>query len=40
MLFCKWWEKPIEEVEEDAQEVCLREGRTCTTCPYVGEKDE
>lgn len=25
--FCKWWDKPLEEVEEDAQEVCLNEGR-------------
>lgn len=36
MLYCKWWEKPLEDVEEDAQEVCLHEGRACTNCSYIG----
>lgn len=35
--FCKWWDKPLEEVEEDAQEVCLKEGRACTACSYLEE---
>lgn len=38
--FCKWWDKPFEEVEEDAQEVCLKEGRSCTSCSYFGEEAE
>ena len=29
--YCKWWEKPLEEVEEDAQEVCLKEDRSTMT---------
>ena len=37
--FCKWWDKPLEEVEEDAQEVCLKEGRACfADCPYIAEE--
>ncbi len=37
--FCKWWDKPLEEVEEDAQEVCLKEGRTCFVgCIYIDEE--
>lgn len=36
--WCKWWDKPLEDVEEDAQEVCEHEGRACTLCPYFGEK--
>ncbi len=37
--FCKWWDKPLEEVEEDAQEVCLKEGRSCLVgCPYISEE--
>lgn len=35
--YCKWWDKSLEEVEEDAREVCLHEGRTCTSCPYLEE---
>lgn len=27
----------MEEIEEDAKEVCLHEGRTCTCCPYFRE---
>lgn len=38
-VYCKWWEKPLEEVEEDAQEVCLKEGRSCSVgCPYISEE--
>ena len=37
--YCKWWEKPLEEVEEDAQEVCLKEDRSCSVgCPYITEE--
>lgn len=36
--YCKWWDKLLEEVEEDAQEVCLKDGRTCTSCSYFGEE--
>lgn len=39
-LHCKWWDKPLEEVEEDAQEVCLKEGRACTSCSYLREETE
>lgn len=38
--WCKWWDKPLEDVEEDAQEVCEHEGRVCTSCPYFGEESE
>lgn len=36
--FCEWWDKPLEEVEEDAQEVCLNEGRCCAACGYLVEE--
>ena len=39
MLYCEWWEKTLEEIEEDASECCLHEGRTCTICPYIDEKE-
>ncbi len=40
MMYCKWWDMPLKDVEEDAQEVCLHEGRTCTCCSHLGELGE
>lgn len=40
MIYCKWWDKALVYVEEDAQELCLKEGRACTSCSYLGEEDK
>ena len=40
--FCKWWDKPMNQVSEHESERCGEENWNCQECPYFGEigKDE
>lgn len=38
--WCKWWNKRLENVTEQEQEACARNGETCLNCVDMCDKGD
>lgn len=38
-FFCKWWNCPLEQVDEHQSEQCEKDGRTCVRCMEQADEE-
>lgn len=39
-FFCKWWNCPLEQVDEHQHDQCEADGRNCVRCMEQADEEE